>query len=150
MTPTPTPTRPLRIGELAERVGTTARTIRYYEEIGLLGGAGERDHGRHRSYDEDDVARLEHILRLRDLLGLSLEDLQRVVEAEDAREALRREWHGTDDPAARLRIVEQALGHIATQLELVERRQAALDGLRTELVDRRALLRRRRTELGGQ
>jgi len=149
MTPAESPSRPLRIGELADRVGTTARTIRYYEEIGLLGGGEDRDHGRHRSFTEGDVERLEHILRLRDLLGLSLEDLQRVVEAEDAREALRREWHGTEDPATRLRIVDQALGHIATQLELVERRQAALAELESELREREALARRRRAELGG-
>jgi DNA-binding transcriptional MerR regulator len=141
------PSRPLRIGELAERAGTTPRTIRYYEEIGLLGAAEDRGHGRHRSYDEEDVARLEHILRLRDLLGLSLEDLQRVVEAEDARAALRREWQGTEDPAMRLRIVEQALGHIGVQMELVERRRAALEELATELRERRQLLERRRTEL---
>ena len=137
MTPAESPSRPLRIGELADRVGTTARTIRYYEEIGLLGGGEDRDHGRHRSFTEDDVERLEHILRLRDLLGLSLEDLQRVVEAEDAREA------------TRLRIVDQALGHIATQLELVERRQAALAELESELREREALARRRRAELEG-
>jgi MerR family transcriptional regulator, repressor of the yfmOP operon len=141
------PSRPLRIGELAERAGATPRTIRYYEEIGLLGAAEDRGHGRHRSYDEEDVARLEHILRLRDLLGLSLEDLQRVVEAEDARAALRREWQGTEDPAMRLRIVEQALGHIGVQMELVERRRAALEELATELRERRQLLERRRTEL---
>jgi MerR family transcriptional regulator, repressor of the yfmOP operon len=141
------PSRPLRIGELAERAGTTPRTIRYYEEIGLLGAAEDRGHGRHRSYDEEDVARLEHILRLRDLLGLSLEDLQRVVEAEDARAGLRREWQGTEDPAMRLRIVEQALGHIGVQMELVERRRAALEELATELRERRQLLERRRTEL---
>jgi DNA-binding transcriptional MerR regulator len=147
MTPAESPTRPLRIGELAERAGTTPRTIRYYEEIGLLGAAEDRGHGRHRSYDEDDLARLEHILRLRDLLGLSLEDLQRVVEAEDARAALRREWQGTEDPATRRRIVDQALGHIAVQLELVERRQAALEELGAELRERRALVERRRAEL---
>jgi MerR family transcriptional regulator, repressor of the yfmOP operon len=147
MTPAQSASRSLRIGELAERAGTTPRTIRYYEEIGLLGAAEDRVHGRHRSYDEEDLARLEHILRLRDLLGLSLEDLQKVVEAEDARAALRREWHGTDDPDERLRIIEQALGHIGVQLELVERRQAALDELRSELRERRALLERRRGEL---
>ena len=147
MTPAAAPDRPLRIGEIAELTGTTPRTIRYYEEIGLLGAAEDRGHGRHRSYDEEDVARLEHILRLRDLLGLSLEDLQRVVEAEDARAGLRREWQGTEDPAMRLRIVEQALGHIGVQMELVERRRAALEELATELRERRQLLERRRTEL---
>jgi DNA-binding transcriptional MerR regulator len=140
----------MRIGQLAERARTTPRTIRYYEEIGLLGGEEDRGHGRHRSYDEEDAARLAHILRLRDLLGLSLEDLQRVVEAEDARAALRREWHGTEDPAERLRIVEQALGHIGVQLELVERRQAALGELEAELRERRELLETRREELGGR
>jgi DNA-binding transcriptional MerR regulator len=149
MTSAQSPSRPLRIGELAERVGTTPRTIRYYEEIGLLGAEEERGHGRHRSYDEEDVARLEHILRLRDLLGLSLEDLQRVVEAEDARAALRREWHGTEDPATRSRIVEQALGHIAVQLEMIERRQTALGELEADLRERRERLERHREELSG-
>ena len=51
------PSRPLRIGDVAELLGTTPRTIRYYEEIGLLRGA--RAPGRpHRLYDEDDVERL--------------------------------------------------------------------------------------------
>jgi hypothetical protein len=47
----------------------------------------------------------------------------------------------------RLRIVEQALGHIGVQMELVERRRAALEELATELRERRQLLERRRTEL---
>ncbi len=138
----------MRIGELAHRAGTTPRTIRYYEELGLLGGGEKRGHGRHRSYGEDDLERLEHILRLRDLLGLSLEDLRRVVEAEDARAALRREWHDTDDPARRRRIVDEALGHIAVQLDLVERRQQALGELEQELRERRELLLGRREDLG--
>jgi MerR family transcriptional regulator, repressor of the yfmOP operon len=143
-------TTTMRIGELAQRAGTTPRTIRYYEELGLLGGRDDRDLGRHRSYGEEDAERLEHILRLRDLLGLSLEDLRRVVEAEDARAALRREWQDTEDPATRLRIVEQALGHIAVQLELVERRQAALGQLERELHERQELLHQRRAELEGR
>ena len=44
----------LRIGEVAERVGVTTRTIRYYEERGLL-DRGERTKGAHRTYDEADV-----------------------------------------------------------------------------------------------
>ena len=47
-------TRRLRIGELAERTGVTPRTIRYYEEIGLL-DTGERRKGAHRTYDESDA-----------------------------------------------------------------------------------------------
>ena len=40
----------MRIGEVAELIGTTPRTIRYYEEIGLLGTAGDRAQGKHRCY----------------------------------------------------------------------------------------------------
>ncbi len=39
---------PLRIGEVAQLTGTTARTIRYYEEIGLLPAASGREPGAHR------------------------------------------------------------------------------------------------------
>ena len=48
----------LRIGDVARLVGTTPRTIRYYEEKGLLPASGDRAAGRHRLYDEDDVERL--------------------------------------------------------------------------------------------
>ena len=67
--------RSIRIGELAELTGTTPRTIRYYEEIGLLGGTADREQGKHRCYTTADVERLKEIVRLRDLLGLSLEQL---------------------------------------------------------------------------
>ena len=44
----------IRIGEVAERTGVTTRTIRYYEEIGLL-ASPERRKGEHRLYDDADV-----------------------------------------------------------------------------------------------
>ena len=85
--------RGLRIGEVAERTGTTPRTIRYYEEIGLLPAAHERAPGSHRLYDEADVLRLEEVLRLKQLLGVSLDELSELVAAETARAELRSEWH---------------------------------------------------------
>ena len=48
--------RGYRIGEVAERVGVTTRTIRYYEELGLLGALADRSKGAHRLYTEADVA----------------------------------------------------------------------------------------------
>ena len=47
----------IRIGELAERTGVTPRTIRYYEEIGLLQGSDRRK-GSHRLYADADVERI--------------------------------------------------------------------------------------------
>jgi DNA-binding transcriptional MerR regulator len=144
---TVTPERTLRIGEVAELTGVTARTIRYYEEIGLL-GAGERLQGQHRLYTQADVDRISEIVRLRDLLGLSLEQLSQLVEAEAARAGLRQEYQATEDPEDRQRILRQSLGYIDSQLALVQSRRAELEQLERELTDKRTLVKRRLTELG--
>ena len=139
--------RTLRIGELAELTGTTPRTIRYYEEIGLLGGTATRTQGKHRCYTDADVERVREIVRLRDLLGLSLEQLSQLLEAETARAELRREYQQAEAPAARRRILEQALGHLATQLELVQQRRRELEQLEGELVEKQCTINERLREL---
>jgi DNA-binding transcriptional MerR regulator len=137
--------RLLRIGEVAELTGTTPRTIRYYEEIGLLPEASDRVSGKRRLYTKTDVERLAELIRLRDLLGLSLDDLKRLVEAETARAGLRERWQHTDDPGEQRQILEQSLAHIADQLKLVRARKAELERLEGELTARqrraRSLLR---------
>jgi len=140
----------LRIGEVARLAGTTPRTIRYYEEIGLLPVPAGRQPGAHRTYAEADVERLTELLRLKDLLGLSLEELKELVEAEGARAALRREWEGgVEDPVRRRQILEESLTYIARQLELVRRRREEIGKLEGELLARRkrakALLRNTET-----
>jgi DNA-binding transcriptional MerR regulator len=141
-------THPLRIGDLAERAGVTPRTIRYYEELGLL-PRGEREQGKHRTYDEAAVERLRELGRLRDLLGLSLDELKQVMQGEDARAELRRQFEATESADERLRIVEAALPNVELQLELTRRRLDQLRELETDLVERRRRLLRRRRELGG-
>src|SRR4051795_6829078 len=86
----------LRIGDVAREVGTTTRTIRYYEEIGLLPHAEGREAGAHRLYTRGDVDRLRDVLQLKDLLGVSLDELKTLVEAEDARAALPAGGEGGD------------------------------------------------------
>jgi DNA-binding transcriptional MerR regulator len=142
-----TATKPLRIGEVAELTGTTARTIRYYEEIGLLPGAEDRAQGKHRAYGEADVERVREIIRLRDLLGLSLDQLAVLLDAETARASLRRELEHTEDPAEIRGLLEQALGHIGTQLELVRMRRLALGQLEEELVAKRRRIHKRLSEV---
>ncbi len=128
----------LRIGEVAKLTGTTPRTIRYYEEIGLLPASGDREPGAHRTYEEGDVERLTELLRLKDLLGVSLEELKDLVTAEDARASLRREWRGgVEDPVRRRQILDESLGHIAKQLELVRRRRDEIGKLEEELLAKR-------------
>ncbi len=139
--------RVMRIGELAELVGITPRTIRYYEEIGLLGSEPGRQQGKHRVYTEADVRRLTEVLRLKKLLGLSLEQLLALVEAETARAGLRRELHETTDPARRRELLTQSLGHIDTQLGLAHTRIAELEKLEQSLAERRELVVARLDEL---
>jgi DNA-binding transcriptional MerR regulator len=137
----------MRIGEVAQAVGTTSRTIRYYEEIGLLGRAGERASGKHRTFTEQDVERLRDALRLKDLLGLSLDELRELLEAQDARAALRDEWrHSDPGPARRAAILEESAKHLDRQLELVARRREQIEEFESELRERRERVRALLTE----
>jgi MerR family transcriptional regulator, repressor of the yfmOP operon len=139
----------VRISQVAREVGTTTRTIRYYEEIGLLHGSEDREHGAHRTYSEADVERLREVLQLKELLGVSLDELKTLVEAEDARAALRAEWQSADPDSDRRReILDESLGHIERQLSLLRARQAAIAQLEHELVTRRKRVQRRLRELG--
>ena len=149
-----TAARPMRIGEVAEQTGLTPRTIRYYEEIGLLGPGGSesepRQQGKHRCYSSADVERIAEIVRLRDLLGLSLDQLSQLVEAETARAEIRREIKGVEDPERKRELITQAHGHITTQLTLVRSRVRELSRLEQELTERLALCEQRLETLGAQ
>jgi MerR family transcriptional regulator, repressor of the yfmOP operon len=140
--------RPLRISDVARAVGTTTRTIRYYEEIGLLPRSEDREHGAHRFYSDADIERLREVLQLKELLGVSLEELKTLVEAEDARAALRAEWEAGADEGRRKVILEEAIGHIERQLELLRTRRTAIEQLESELAVRRRRVQRSLRELG--
>jgi DNA-binding transcriptional MerR regulator len=131
-----TQNRSYRIGAAAELAGVTTRTIRYYEELGLLGTAAARTKGGHRLYTEEDVARLRELVRLRDLLGLSLEELVALAEAEGARGALRDRWAESASDRERARIVEAAIPLVERQLELVRGRQRRLSEFADELSEK--------------
>lgn len=132
----------LRIGDVARLAGTTPRTIRYYEEIGLLPASAARARGAHRTYAEADVERLTDLLRMKDLLGVSLEELKALVDADEARAALRREWQaGVDDPVRRRQILEESLELSGRQLQLVRRRRDEVAALEAELLAKRRRVR---------
>ena len=138
--------RTLRIGEVAERVGVTTRTIRYSEQLGLLGPALERSKGAHRLYGEADVARLTELIRLKELLGLSLEELIALADTGQARAALRDRWEETTSDEERARIVDQATPLVEHQLELVRGRIEKLEEFARELETKlEELAARRRT-----
>ncbi|HVP69343.1 MAG TPA: MerR family transcriptional regulator [Anaeromyxobacteraceae bacterium] len=112
----------LTTGDLARATGQTARTIRFYEEQGLLRPSSVSDGG-HRRYDPEALERLRLILDLREL-GLSLQDISGLL-------ALRSGCRSGAEFASRLREVIPA--HVAQ----ARRRIEALRRLEGEL--RRAL-----------
>jgi MerR family transcriptional regulator, repressor of the yfmOP operon len=141
---------PLRIGDVARLVGTTPRTIRYYEEIGLLPEAAARPSGQHRTYTEAEVERLREVMRLKHLLGVTLEELKTLLSAEEARAAVRAQLRRDDvHPERRRALLLEALGHLDRQLELVEHRAGELAKLKAELCETRKRVRRRLRELDG-
>ena len=141
----------LRIGEVAKRVGTTPRTIRYYEEIGILPSEGGRESGRHRLYGEREVQRLSDALRLKELLGVSLDELRELLEAEETRAALRDEWErGEPGTERRREMLGESRRLIDRQLALVRRRRDEIAALEDELATKRRLVARRLRELDGE
>jgi MerR family transcriptional regulator, copper efflux regulator len=105
----------VRIGELAERVGVSAKAIRYYEQLGILAPPGRTPSG-YRDYDEAVLGRLGFV-RAAQALGLSLGEIRQVV-------AVR------DDGVAPCEHVASLLRRHAAELE---HRIAELERLRSEL-----------------
>lgn len=136
----------VRIGAAAKAAGTTARTIRYYEEIGLL--PAQASGGAHRLYNDEDIERVREILRLKTVLGLSLDELREVIEDEDARRHLRSRFRSDVSNTERREILEQLDAIVDRQLGLLKRRRADIDEMEADLQARRRKIRRRLRELG--
>jgi MerR family transcriptional regulator, repressor of the yfmOP operon len=110
-----------QIGEVAERTGLTHRALHYYDEIGLLVPNVKLDGGL-RLYTEADLHRLDRILQMRGLLGLSLKEIKRMLEAEDARTALLETAQEEPTPELRRVDFEKALTIALEQLDQVRGR----------------------------
>jgi MerR family transcriptional regulator, repressor of the yfmOP operon len=121
-----------RIEQVAARTGLTKRTLRYYEEIGLL-AAPARTEGNYRLYSEADVARLEQICRLKEALGLTLSEISELMQVEDERNELRASYRQTQDPVERRAQLLQFEALVHKQLDFVERKQAMLNEMREAL-----------------
>ena len=139
MTDTTTEPRLLRIQEVASDTGLTPRTIRYYEELGLLAPTA-RSEGDYRQYDGDDLERLHFIRGLRDDAGFSLAEIRQLLEDEDARVHNRARFRATDDPAERRRILTEAIATVDRQVTTLQAKVERLQAMIADTRDRRAHL----------
>lgn len=101
----------LTIGELARRTGTTAKSIRYYERIGLLPPASRGDN-HYRYYDHKQVQQIQFIRRAQ-ALGLTLSEISGLMEL--AREVKCNEFRNALDDLFRQKIREYELKIAALQ-----------------------------------
>ncbi|MEA5391705.1 heavy metal-responsive transcriptional regulator [Cyanobium gracile UHCC 0139] len=105
----------MKIGMLASRSGLPVKTLRYYEDLGLLPAIG-RSEGGYRLFAEESLRRLEFIRRLK-TLGLSLEEIQGCLAVHDA----------GDLPCGDIEI------QLGRQIERIDGQIKELRQLRTEL-----------------
>lgn len=119
------------IGDVADELNLSTRTIRYYEELGLLGDVRRRGGGR-RVYGEEEIARLRFIGKLK-LLGLSLEE---IAELNDVHA------HGSTRG-----MLERLLPKLDARLQELHHRLRELAQLKTEIETYRGRMERRLEEL---
>ena len=122
----------LQIGEVADRTGVTQRTLRFYEERGLL-KPPTRMEGGFRLYSEDDVARVTQIRRLQDLLGLTLAEIKDMVEAEEVKEELRATYRPDRPLDERIERVHKRILVTSRQVQIVNTKLEAMLEMQKDL-----------------
>lgn len=139
--------RLLRIQEAAAEVGLTPRSVRYYEELGLLQPAA-RSEGDYRLFDESDLERLRFIKGLRDDAGFSLAEVAQLLEDEEARERGHAAFHATTDAAERKRLLCERAARLERQIETLERKIGRLQAMVDDAQGRRARTLAKIEEIG--
>ena len=129
----------LRISDAAARAGVSARTLRYYEELGLLSPSGYTAGGERR-YGQADLTQLDRILELREVLGMNLEEIKGFLESENRLEEVREAYRanrglGTTSARARQRALLEEARHLNEELaEQVAAKITRMDDFRDRLV----------------
>ena len=129
----------LQIGEVAERTGVTQRTLRFYEEKGLLKPA-ERMEGGFRLYSEQDIEHIELIKRLQSLLNLSPAEIKELVDAEELIAQMRATFRPDRDLPARKARVVQVREALTLQSEIVDRKVEQLREMRGVIDERLTMI----------
>jgi DNA-binding transcriptional MerR regulator len=139
-----------RIGEVAKLCGVTTRTLRYWEELGLIHPSSYRGRGE-RLYTATDMARVSRIRELQELLGFSLSEVRVVLDTEDidVLDRVRSEYRSGEVPPERRReLIEEAIAANDKLLERLELTLARIGAFRDERAAKAIRLRERLGELG--
>jgi MerR family transcriptional regulator, repressor of the yfmOP operon len=129
----------IRISDAATRAGVSARTLRYYEELGLL-TPSLYTAGGERRYTLDDLDRLKRILELREVLGMNLDEIREFLTLETRLDELRASYRASKGAttkkarAAQKATLEEALVLNESLAEQISAKLARMDGFRAKLL----------------
>jgi DNA-binding transcriptional MerR regulator len=141
----------LRIGEVAKLTGLTTRTLRYWEEQGLISPSAYRGRGE-RLYSATDMARVTRIKDLQELLGFSLAEVRVVLDTEDidTLDRLRSEFRwGDASEDERRHLLDEAIDANNHLLERLDDTLARIGSFRDERAAKSVRLQEVRAELDG-
>jgi DNA-binding transcriptional MerR regulator len=128
----------IRISDAATRVGVSARTLRYYEELGLLTPSLYTPGGERR-YTSEDLAHLQRILELREVLGMNLDEIREFLALETRLDELRESYRARKGSTSKKALAEQkatlqeALVLNESLAEQISAKLARMDGFRAKL-----------------
>ncbi len=135
-----------QIGEVAERTGVTQRTLRFYEEKGLL-DPPERMEGGFRLYSDEDISRVTYIRRLQELLGFTLSEIKEMVDAEEELQQIASTFRPDRELPERVERVTIVIAALSRQLEVVDHKVTHLSAMKEELGAKMTRMLTRRADL---
>ncbi|MDN4524537.1 MerR family transcriptional regulator [Fictibacillus fluitans] len=126
----------LKIDEVAKQSGLTKRTIRYYEQIGLL-SSPPRSEGGFRLYSEEHVNFLKKITNAKEVMGFSLAELQEFIKLNDTLELQRHDYRQVKGTELQREKLEKVLDTVEEQLKLLEQKKKNILKVEGDLVSLR-------------
>lgn len=133
------------VDDVVQLLGVTPRTLHYYEEVGLIEPVA-RTVGRHRLYDENVIQRLRHILRLKEYLGFSLQEIRQVLDAENTLDELRVTYQGELTEEERNQVLSQYTELLQGLVNQIDSKLERLTEIRQGFVERLERARKVREE----
>jgi len=131
---------------VAERTGVTQRTLRFYEEKGLLKPPTRMDGG-FRLYSEQDVHRVEQVRRLQNLLGVTLAEIKEMVDAQEVLQELKAQYRPEADVAEKRRQLLKATEVVEKQYIIVRQKAEQMEEMKAQLEERLKTFERWMSEL---
>ena len=123
------------VEEITARLGITPRTLHYYEEIGLIPSV-PRTNGGHRYYDQAILERLEHILRIKNVLGASLQEISTILNAENNLNQIKELYQKEVSDEEKLKLLDQGAELLSSLVNSIDEKMEKLTKLRENFQQR--------------